>query len=105
MLPRHRRDGDVLQAQEVYGGEGFGIFENEFEYPDGSKAWFELSVQLVPEGIIVLSIDITEQRRVEEHVRYLNQLLGTIHFSVLCFVNGVMVYCFTVARAQSMKTH
>ena len=43
--------------------------DNEFTYPDGSKGWFELSIQPVPEGIFILSIDITERKRVEEALR------------------------------------
>jgi len=35
--------------------------ENEFIYPDGSSGWFELSIQPVPEGVFILSIDITER--------------------------------------------
>ncbi|MBM4135871.1 MAG: GAF domain-containing protein [Nitrospira sp.] len=40
--------------------------ENEFAYPDGNKGWFELSIQSVPEGIFILSIDITDRKRAEE---------------------------------------
>lgn len=47
--------------------------ENEFVYPDGSKSWFELSIQPVPEGIFVLSIDISERKKAEEEVRQLNE--------------------------------
>jgi PAS domain S-box-containing protein len=43
--------------------------ENEFVYPDGSKAWFELSVQPVPEGIFILSLDVTERKRSEAALR------------------------------------
>jgi PAS domain S-box-containing protein len=39
---------------------------NEFVYPDGSKGWFELSIQPVPTGIFVLSIDTAERKRTEE---------------------------------------
>ena len=42
-----------------------GFMENEFIYPDGSKAWFMLSIQPVPEGIFILSLDITERKRIE----------------------------------------
>ncbi|MDP2423641.1 MAG: CHASE3 domain-containing protein, partial [Bacteroidales bacterium] len=35
--------------------------ENEFIYPDGSKAWFDLHMEPVPEGAFILSIDITER--------------------------------------------
>lgn len=50
-------------------------FENEFRYPDGSAGWFELSIQPVPEGILILSIDATARKRAEqERSRQLNQL-------------------------------
>ncbi|MDP2209558.1 MAG: CHASE3 domain-containing protein [Bacteroidota bacterium] len=39
--------------------------ENEFIYPDGSKAWFNLHMEPVPEGVFILSIDITERKRAE----------------------------------------
>jgi PAS domain S-box-containing protein len=39
--------------------------ENEFTYPDGSKGWFELSIQPMLEGIFILSLDITERKRAE----------------------------------------
>lgn len=42
--------------------------QNEFIFPDGSKGWFELSIQPVPEGIFILSLDITEQHRAEEEI-------------------------------------
>jgi len=40
--------------------------ENEFTYPDGSKRWFALKIQPAPEGVSVLSMDLTERRRAEE---------------------------------------
>jgi PAS domain S-box-containing protein len=33
--------------------------QNRFEYPDGSSGWFELSIQPVPAGLFILSMDIT----------------------------------------------
>jgi len=39
---------------------------NEFTFPDGSSGWFELSIQAVPEGIFIISFDITESRLVKE---------------------------------------
>ena len=39
--------------------------ENEFEYPDGNKGWFELSIQPVPDGLFILSIDITDRKLAE----------------------------------------
>jgi PAS domain S-box-containing protein len=41
-------------------------FENKFQFPDGTEGFFDLSIQPVPEGIFVLSADITERKRAEE---------------------------------------
>lgn len=44
--------------------------ENEFEFSDGSKGWFELRINPVPEGILILSLDITKSK---ENAAELNQ--------------------------------
>ena len=41
-------------------------FENEFTFPDGSIGYFDLSIQPVPEGIFILSIDITKRKVAEK---------------------------------------
>ncbi len=41
-------------------------FENEFAFPDNTVGYFELRVQPVPEGIFVLSIDITARKKAEQ---------------------------------------
>jgi PAS domain S-box-containing protein len=46
--------------------------ENEFLFPDGSKQWFELSLQPVPEGIFILSMDTTERKNAENKILNLN---------------------------------
>ena len=43
--------------------------ENEFIFPDGSFGWFDLSIQPVPEGVFILSIDITERKKIENELR------------------------------------
>ncbi len=39
---------------------------NKFVYPDGVVGWFNLGIQPVAEGVLILSDDITEQMRTEE---------------------------------------
>ncbi len=39
---------------------------NAFAYPDGGRAWFELRINPVPMGVLVLSVDITERMEREE---------------------------------------
>ena len=46
-----------------------GRMENEFAFPDGSHGWFELRFEPVPEGVVVLSVDITDLKRAEARVR------------------------------------
>jgi PAS domain S-box-containing protein len=53
--------------------------ENEFTYANGATAYFELSIQAIPEGVFILSIDITERKQaerelVERELRYRNTL-------------------------------
>jgi PAS domain S-box-containing protein/putative nucleotidyltransferase with HDIG domain len=43
--------------------------ENEFIFPDGGKGWFELSIQPVPEGVLILSWDITKHKQIEKALR------------------------------------
>lgn len=35
------------------------VIQNEFDFPDGSKGYFELRINKVPGGIFILSMDIT----------------------------------------------
>ncbi len=41
----------------------------QFDFPDGTRGWFELSIQPVPEGILVLSSDITKLKKVEAKLK------------------------------------
>jgi PAS domain S-box-containing protein len=36
--------------------------ENEFVFPDGNKGWFNLTFEPVSDGVLILSVDITEQK-------------------------------------------
>lgn len=46
--------------------------ENKFEYPDGTSQWFDLRIQPSKEGLFILSIDITDQKLVQEKMMNLN---------------------------------
>ena len=50
-------------------------FENEFEFPDKSVGWFDLSIQPIPEGVLILSIDITKRKQTEDQIQKLNETL------------------------------
>ncbi len=43
--------------------------DNEFRFPDGSMGWFEISVHPAPEGIFVVSIDVSDRKRAEVAVK------------------------------------
>ncbi len=44
-------------------------FENEFVFPDGSLGWFDLKIFPVPEGVFILSLDITRRKKAEAALR------------------------------------
>jgi PAS domain S-box-containing protein len=43
-----------------------------FHFPDGHEGWFDVSIQPIPEGIFILSVDITERHQAEQALRQLN---------------------------------
>ncbi len=49
--------------------------EIEFRFPDGSLGWFDLRAQPVPEGIFILSVDITDRHHAEIALREVNENL------------------------------
>jgi PAS domain S-box-containing protein len=49
--------------------------DNEFTFPDGSTGWFQLRIEPVPEGILILSMDITKSKEIESELnKYRNRL-------------------------------
>ena len=49
--------------------------ENESMFPDGNTGWFELLIRPVPEGIFILSLDVTERRQAERDLQRHRQQL------------------------------
>jgi PAS domain S-box-containing protein len=67
--------------------------ENEFTFPNGSKGWFELRIYPVPEGIVILSIDITERKRAAEEITSLSKFPGENPNPILRVQNdGWLIY-------------
>ncbi len=54
------------------------FIEEEFVFPDGSRAWFALGVHPAPEGLSVVSLDISERKRNEARIAHLNSVLRGI---------------------------
>lgn len=70
---------------------------NEFMYPDQSKGWFELCIEPVPQGLFILSIDITERIKAEqakkEYIESLEEMMSITSHGVrqpLCNIKGIM---------------
>ena len=49
--------------------------ESQLNYADGTTAWFELRIEPVPEGIFILSLDITDRKNAELEARLLSKKL------------------------------
>lgn len=61
--PFFKHMGNCLEQRSPY------RMENEFVYPDGSIGWFDLSIEPVPEGVFILSIDITKEKLQEKELQ------------------------------------
>lgn len=60
--------------------------ENEFNYLDGSKGWFKLSIQPTPDGILILSRDISDKKLAMMQLEEQNQELRKINAELDRFV-------------------
>jgi len=60
--------------------------EFKFAFQDGSSGWHELSTLPVPEGLFILSLDITGRKHAEERIRKLNRV-----YAVLSDINQAIV--------------
>lgn len=53
--------------------------ESEFSLPDGGMAWFEFSLQPVPEGVLMTSLDISERKQTETALKRYAGRLEILH--------------------------
>jgi len=70
--------------------------ENEFVYPDGSTATFFLSLEPVPEGVFVLSLDISDRKRVEHELqmselKYRSMILNLSEGFYSASLDGILI--------------
>lgn len=49
------------------------LFENEFTFPDGTKEWYELHLTPVPEGVLILSLNVTDRKKIEDALLQANK--------------------------------
>lgn len=49
-------------------------YRTPFTFPNGRVSYFELNIQPIPDGLFILSIDITERIKAEEKILKLNRL-------------------------------
>lgn len=57
------------ELQSVMSARVARQMRNRFQFPDGSCAWFELSIEPDPHGILIRSVDVTERERTEATLR------------------------------------
>jgi len=70
---------------------------NEFEYPDGNKAWFELGIQAVPDGILITSIDVSDRKLAEEKLKnsdiyYRSLIENSTDITLVLDAEGIVQY-------------
>lgn len=68
-----------VETTELYGVLAFcmkertsATTENELQFPDGSRSWFQFSIQPTSEGLFILTLDIGERKRHEKELQDLN---------------------------------
>jgi two-component system cell cycle sensor histidine kinase/response regulator CckA len=52
--------------------------ENEFVFDDGSRGWFDLRFEPIPEGLAILSFEITDRKRTEAALRRAVRAMTTL---------------------------
>lgn len=62
--------------------------ENEFEFPDKSKGWFELHIEPHSHGILIRSFDISDRKKLEEQLRSA-QRMETISRLAACIAHDL----------------
>ena len=86
-------------------GRAADHLENEFTYPDGSVAWFELRIEPVPEGLFVLSLDITPRKQAERKMQHQVERLRALRAIDLAILGTTdFRVALTTVLAEATKT-
>lgn len=85
--------------------------ENKFTFPDQSVGYFELRIQPVPEGIFILSIDISERKQAElektEYVKSLEDMIFMTSHNIrqpIAQIQGIRSLLDTPIQSQEELT-
>jgi PAS domain S-box-containing protein len=69
------------------------VFETLFEYSDGTQKWYDLKIYAVPEGVFILSYDITDKKAAEEEQKKLSMAVVQSPVSVIIAnTDGIIDY-------------
>lgn len=97
-------------VERLFAEGGTENIDNEFTFPDGKRGWFELRLTRVPEGVLILSVDITERKSLEAQVVRMQRMeaVGQLAGGVAHDVNNLLTVvqaCATFIREDLPSDH